>query len=99
MLTALFVSVPLNLIFANGYTGNRWGDGIINYFLKKEWPPYICAVMGQLSLEFVDKVLTIAAVYFVVLARRFQRDNKEERKIQQGRNNGNTDRKQKTYEK
>ena len=71
MVTALAVSVPLNLILTQGYTGNKWGNGVIDYLLDKEWPPFLCFVLGQLSLEFVDKVLTIAAVYLLILIRRF----------------------------
>ena len=61
MLTALIVSVPLNLLLNDGYTGNKWGDGVINYLTEKEWPRFLCVVLGQLALEFADKVLTIAA--------------------------------------
>ena len=69
MLTALIVSVPLNLLLSDGYTGNKWGNGVINYLLDREWPPVLCYILGQLALEFVDKVLTIAAVYLVILVR------------------------------
>ena len=69
VLVALLVSVPLNLIFADGYTGNVWGNGVVDYLLEKEWPPFICSVMGQLAIEFADKVLTIGAVYLVILVR------------------------------
>ncbi len=70
MATALVVSVPLNLILDNGFTGNKWGDGLINFLLDKEWPAFICTVLGQLAIEFADKVLTVGAVYLVILARR-----------------------------
>ena len=70
MLTALIVSVPINMLFDDGYTGNKWGDGVIDYLLKKEWPLILCGILGQLAIEFVDKVLTISAVYIVILLRR-----------------------------
>ncbi len=72
VLTALIVSVPLNLIFTKGYTNNKWGDGVIDYLLDKGWSPLLCWILGQLAIEFADKVLTIAAVYLVVLIRRLQ---------------------------
>jgi energy-coupling factor transport system substrate-specific component len=72
MLTALVVSVPLNLLFSAGYTGNKWGDGVVNFLLDKEWPPLLCYILGQLALEFVDKVIVIAAVYLVILIRRWR---------------------------
>ncbi len=73
MFTALIVSVPLNLMFDNGYTGNVWGNGVVNYLRDRGWTPLLCSIFGQLSLEFVDKVLTIAAVYIIILIRREQR--------------------------
>ncbi len=81
MLTALVVSVPVNLILSNGYTGNIWGDGVINYLLVKEWPFALSCVLGQLAIEFPDKVLTIAAVYIVILMRRIQKGRQKEKNI------------------
>ena len=78
VLTALIVSVPVNIIFDNGYTGNKWGDGVIEYFLGKDWPIFVCTVLGQLILEFVDKVMTVATIYIVILVRRFYQTQKEE---------------------
>ncbi len=76
MVTALFVSVPVNVLVFNGYTGNKWGDGVIEYLLDRNWPMAVCCVLGQLSIEFADKVLTIAAVYIFILLKRI-RDNEE----------------------
>ena len=70
VITALIVSVPLNLLLDAGYTGNKWGDGVIDYLLDREWPPVVCAILGQLALEFADKVLTVAAVYLIILIQR-----------------------------
>ncbi|MBR4183368.1 MAG: HD domain-containing protein [Lachnospiraceae bacterium] len=76
MFTALIVSVPLNMILNNGYIGNKWGDGVFNYFHDKEWPVILCSVLGQLIIEFADKMLTIAAVYVVILIRRAGKEQK-----------------------
>ena len=84
MLTALVVSVPVDLIFDNGYTGNKWGNGVIDYLMEKEWPPFVCTVLGQLSVEFADKVLTIFAVYLLIRFRIWNKDQNEERKKLQG---------------
>ncbi|MCR4585813.1 MAG: HD domain-containing protein [Lachnospiraceae bacterium] len=73
MFTALIVSVPIDLLFDAGYTGNKWGNGVIDFLLDNNWPPVLCTVMGQLAIEFVDKVLTIAAVYILIILRRIQR--------------------------
>ena len=78
VLTGLVVSAPLNFMFNGGYTGNSWGNGVINYLIDKEWPPTLCCILGQLSLEFFDKVLTIAAVYVIFLIRRQHGRDKNE---------------------
>ncbi|MCR5339404.1 MAG: HD domain-containing protein [Lachnospiraceae bacterium] len=70
MLTALAVSVPIDLLFAGGLTGNKWGDGVVSYLLDKGWQPFLCTILGQLAIEFADKVLTIAVVYVLYLIRR-----------------------------
>ncbi len=72
--TSLVVSVPINFIFDGGYTGNKWGNGVVDYLLDNEWPLLISGILGQLAIEFADKLLTIAAVYIVILIKR-QHDN------------------------
>jgi energy-coupling factor transport system substrate-specific component len=84
MFTALVVSVPVNLIINNGYTGNKWGDGVFNYLLDKEWPVWGCAIFGQLAIEFADKVLTIAAVYLAILIKRTRDEEESDKKIRHG---------------
>lgn len=77
VLTALVVSVPVNMIFTEGFTGNKWGDGVIYYLFDRNWPPFLCFVFGQLALEFVDKVLTIGAVFITVFIKHIK-DNQDE---------------------
>ena len=77
VLTALLVSVPVNLLMNAGYTSNKWGDGVINFLLGKGWPHLPCCILGQLAIEFADKVLTIAAVYLLILIRRTRKGNKK----------------------
>ena len=48
MLTALIVSVPIDLLLDGGHTGNEWGNGVIDYLLEKNWPAIVCTVLGQL---------------------------------------------------
>ena len=83
VLVALVVSIPVNLMLNSGYTGNIWGDGVINYLLNKGWPPFACSILGQLAIEFADKVLTIAAVYLIILIRRRRESRKGSGAIQQ----------------
>ncbi|MCR4927699.1 MAG: HD domain-containing protein [Lachnospiraceae bacterium] len=74
MFTALVVSVPLNMILFDGYTGNVWGDGVFDYMLSMDSPRFICSLLGQLTIEFPDKMLTVAIVYVAYLIRRQGRD-------------------------
>ena len=74
MLVALVVSVPIDLLLNNGYTGNKWGNAVVDYLSDKEWPVFLCTFLGQLAIEFADKILTIAAVYIVILIQRFHRN-------------------------
>ncbi len=78
MITSLSVSVPINIILSDGFTGNKWGDGIIYYLLEKNVPSFICYILGQLALEFTDKGLTIAAVYVVIMLRRWNRSRSKD---------------------
>ena len=51
VLVALAVSVPLNFMFAGGYTGNVWGNAVIDFLLEKDWPKFVCGIFGQLAIE------------------------------------------------
>ena len=72
MLVALLVSVPLNYALSAGYTGNIWGNAVVDYLLDKNWPRVICAILGQTAIEFPDKLITISAVYLMILAKRLR---------------------------
>ena len=76
VLTGLVVSVPLNMLLDNGFTGNKWGDGVVGYLLDNGWPLVLCSIMGQLALEFTDKVLTVAAAYLIVRIRHMQESHR-----------------------
>ncbi|MBR5406685.1 MAG: HD domain-containing protein [Lachnospiraceae bacterium] len=84
MLTGLIVSVPIDIIFDKGFTGNKWGNAVVDYLLDKEWPSFVCTLMGQTAIEFADKVLTIAAVYLVILFRRWNRERRKENEMRMG---------------
>ena len=88
MFTALVVSVPVDMLLDKGYTGNKWGDGVVDYLLDKDWPLLVSCILGQLSIEFADKVLTIAAVYIVILLRRL---NSSQRNDLDGTGGGDQD--------
>ena len=84
MLVALSVSVPVNLMLHEGYTGNKWGDGIVEYLVDRNWPIVIGCILGQLAIEFADKVLTVAAVYATIHIRRAYLNRNKSRAVQNG---------------
>ncbi len=45
---------------------------MVDYLLDRGWPMFICCVLGQLAIEFADKIITISAVYLIILLRRWQ---------------------------
>ena len=65
-ITAILVSVPLNIIFHGGSTGNIWGDGVIGYLRELGAPSLVCWFAGQFYLDFMDKVLTLVLLYAVL---------------------------------
>ena len=85
--TALFagivmtiVSTPLNIIFNNGYTGNAWGDALVdltsNYINGKAF----CCFLGGLLVNMPDKALSIGIALFIIwIGRRMneKRNNKD----------------------
>ncbi len=81
MLTALVVSLPVNFILSNGYTGNTWGNAVIDYLLDNQWPRVICCFMGQFAIEFADKILTVAAVYLIILIQKWYQRRVEKKRI------------------
>ena len=65
-LLSLFISVPLNLILFGGSTSNVWGDGVIGFLTERHIPPVVCAIAGEFYLEFLDKTLTLMALYLLI---------------------------------
>ena len=63
---AVAISVPLNVIFFNGSTGNLWGDGVIGFLRERGLPQVPCLILGQIYVEFLDKLLTLALLYLLV---------------------------------
>ena len=64
-LASIIVSVPLNIIFNNGSTGNMWGDGVIGYLTERGIPKLVSEFAGQFYVDFLDKLLTMIVLYFI----------------------------------
>lgn len=71
---AVAVSVPLNVLFNNGSTGNIWGDGVIGYLHELGFPLLLSQIIGQFYIDFLDKLLTLLLLYlFLRLVRWLRR--------------------------
>ena len=70
---SMVISSVLNLIFSGGSTNNIWGDGVINYMAENGIPRNFSVFIGQLYLEFPDKLLTVILLFLSIrLVRHFR---------------------------
>ena len=60
------ISCILNVIFYNGMTNNYWGDGIIAMLQHWNQPRFVQIIAGEFYVDFVDKVITLGALYFSI---------------------------------
>ena len=78
-LAALVISVPLNIMFHDGGTGNAWGDGVISRLMAIGSPRTVAVIAGQFYIEFVDKLVTIMSLYLIIkLFRKISKTGPEE---------------------
>ncbi|MBR0179478.1 MAG: hypothetical protein IJQ03_03470 [Firmicutes bacterium] len=87
-LAAIAISVPLNLLFHGGSTGNVWGDGVIGYLKEIGCPHVLACGVGQFYIDFLDKTLTLLILYLAMkLTRRVtgSRDQNEEKDGEAGK--------------
>ncbi len=63
---SVIVSTPLNIIFNDGYSGNMWGDALIDMMLWYGFPKTFSVIAGECIVEFIDKQLCILLAYFIV---------------------------------
>ena len=60
---SVIISVCISWLFKKGMTGNIWGDGVIEYLEEQGVPRFPSAVIGQFYLDFLDKVISLSALY------------------------------------
>lgn len=63
---SLVISCTLNVIFFDGMTNNYWGDGIIAMLQHWNLPRFIQIITGEFYVDFVDKVITLGALYYCI---------------------------------
>ncbi len=63
---AALLSTVLNLLFCGGQSGNLWGDGVRAFLLEKGVPDAPASAVGELYVDFLDKLLTVLLLYVSV---------------------------------
>ncbi|AMW33245.1 energy-coupling factor transport system substrate-specific component [Fervidobacterium changbaicum] len=65
---ATVISVPLNVIFWEGQTGNVWGDALFAFLRSKNVGVWLASFFDELVVDLVDKVLTVFIAYGIFKA-------------------------------
>ena len=68
-LSSIAVSVPINVIFCNGKTGNTWGDGVIGFLSEHNVPVLLSEIAGEFYVDFLDKVITLLMLFGLIKLR------------------------------
>ena len=63
---SIVVSVPLNILFNGGSTGNVWGDGVIAYLQELGLAKVLSEIAGQFYVDFLDKLLTLLFLFLAL---------------------------------
>ena len=61
-IVAAVLSTPMNLLFYDGYTGNQWGDAMVDFLSGYVSFRPLCCFVGEGFLDFPDKVFTSIAI-------------------------------------
>ncbi len=56
---AVVTSVPINLLFFDGYTGNIWGDGLFDMLRAEGLGKLPCCIAGEAFVDMPDKLLVM----------------------------------------
>ncbi|MCR5655762.1 MAG: HD domain-containing protein [Lachnospiraceae bacterium] len=68
---SVVVSVPVNYLFYEGSCNNIWGDGVYHYLMEQDVPPVVACTIGEFYMDFLDKLITMLILYFLIHLRRF----------------------------
>ncbi|MCR5402981.1 MAG: diguanylate cyclase [Butyrivibrio sp.] len=56
---AAVISTPINLIIYDGYTGNAWGDGLMDMLEQDIRVPAIRSFLGEAFVDIPDKAISV----------------------------------------
>lgn len=60
------ISTPLNLIFYDGYSGNIWGDTLVDMLRWYDVPDFFAALAGQMVVDIIDKQVCVILAYVII---------------------------------
>ena len=60
------ISTPLNLWLNNGYTGNPWGDTLVDMLRWHDVSSLLSALAGEAVIEIIDKQVCVLTAFFVI---------------------------------
>ncbi|MGN0577174.1 MAG: HD domain-containing phosphohydrolase [Ruminiclostridium sp.] len=72
-------STPINLIFFEGYTGNSWGDTLVDMLIWYDAPHWAAAMAGQAIVEVVDKQICVLIACLITLTFRLIKKHKDKK--------------------
>lgn len=71
------IAVFINTLLYRGMSGNVWGNQVMAMCIDQGLPRYIAYVLGQFCVEFLDKLISVEIVYFLLKSYRFIRKRKQ----------------------
>lgn len=60
------ISTPINIILFEGYTGNEWGDTLVDMLRWYDIDGIWASLAGQVVVEIVDKQVCVLIAYLVI---------------------------------
>lgn len=64
-LVATAISVPLNVVFWQGQTGNIWGDTLFAFLRSKGINVWIASFFDELIVDLIDKFLSVVVAFAI----------------------------------
>lgn len=60
------ISTPLNMLLAEGSTGNVWGDGVAKLLRELGFNRTLSCIAGEFYLDFLDKLIAMLLLFLAV---------------------------------
>jgi len=67
-LVATVISVPINVVFWGGQTGNVWGDALFAFLQSKNVGIWVSSFFDEIVVDLVDKVLCVFITFGIFKA-------------------------------